>query len=123
MQAINHNHLDILKLLIEKNANIEAIDTDVYYMLFISHGWTPLILASREGNGEIVKCLLNSGANIETRDDERMNQNSFEINGRNPLFFAILRGYIDIVKYLVAKGANIEAKMNNWIIFHIIFMV
>ena len=45
-----------MKLLVDKNANIEAKS---------KYGETPLIYALRNGHNEVVKLLLDKNANIE----------------------------------------------------------
>ena len=53
--------------------------------------------ASLCGNTEIVKYLVEKGANIETENED----------GNTPLFIACEKNNNDIVKYLIEKGANI----------------
>jgi ankyrin repeat protein len=57
----------------------------------------PLRSASKHGYLEIVKYLVENGANIHAKDDEALTLASY--NGR-----------LNVVKYLIEKGANIHAK-------------
>lgn len=63
-------------------------------------GQTLLLLASSYGKFDIVKFLLESGADIEAKDKM----------GRTPLITAAReRGGIDVIKLLVEKGATVNA--------------
>ncbi|KAL7956687.1 ankyrin repeat-containing domain protein [Trichoderma compactum] len=80
---------DMVKLLLDQGANIEAKDDD---------GDTPLISAIRIGNGNagVVKLLLDRGADVEVEDEY----------GNTPLQFAKRQGYEDVVKLLLDRGAG-----------------
>jgi len=51
---------------------------------------------SRRGNLEIVKCLVENGANVNAGDDYA-------------LYEAASCGHLEVVKYLVSKGSNIRS--------------
>ena len=57
--AAFHGHLDVVKLLYEKGANVNHKDDDEF---------TPLILASYEGHVKMVKWLLRNGADASNTD-------------------------------------------------------
>ena len=57
---------------------------------------TPLHCASQIGDLEIVKHLLERGANIEAQDQD----------GVTPLHCASYIGHLEIVKHLLERGAN-----------------
>ena len=65
-----------------------------------AHGHTPLMQAALDGNTEIVRELLNRGADINQRDD----------NGRTALMFAVINGHYDTMKVLLEYGADVNAK-------------
>ena len=56
-----------------------------------------LDIAASEGHLEIVKYLVNKGANIHAGDDYAVR-------------VASRRGHLEIVKYLIKKGADIHAR-------------
>ncbi len=62
--------------------------------------WSPLNLAAWNGNEQVVKLLLDRGADV----------NSTEDYGCTPLHRAAMMGHLSIVKMLVEYGADINAK-------------
>jgi ankyrin repeat protein len=58
------------------------------------------LLAAEKGHKEVVKLLLNKGANVNAQ-------------GRhfsNSLYAALYKGYEQVVKLLLNKGANVNAQ-------------
>ena len=91
-EAALYNHLEIVKYLVEQNANLEGRNL-----------WslnTPLLIAVAQKDMPIVKFLIEKKANLEA-------EKKF---GRTPLHFACWTFHTEMVKYLVECGANIEAK-------------
>ncbi len=78
---------EMLKLLLEKGADIKARDKT---------GATALILAAGEGNDHAVKLLLKKGADADARDNE----------GLTALMRASKKGHKWIAKFLKAHGAK-----------------
>src|SRR5947199_339475 len=77
--AAENGHVDVVKLLLNANANIEAAD---------KKGPMPLISwAAKKGHVEVVKLLLNANANIEAEDNK----------GRTPLNWAAENEHVDVV--------------------------
>lgn len=122
-KAIKKNDLEKVKFLTENNKGILEEETpfgtwlevsadlnqielvrfflecgiDVNKSCGISEGG-PIKSASFEGNLDIVKLLLDSGAKFDVSTAER-----------NPLFAAIYNDHFDVVKFLVEKGIDIKA--------------
>ncbi|KAM3510890.1 hypothetical protein MY11210_005493 [Beauveria gryllotalpidicola] len=84
----------IVKMLLEKGANIDAKDND---------GRTALSYVAEKGHEAIVKLLLEKGANIDAKDND----------GRTALSYVAEKGHEAIVKLLLEKGANIDVKDND----------
>jgi len=63
-------------------------------------GWNPLLYAATGGKDEVVKMLLDLGANINAVSD----------NGTTPLMMAVRGGHKSTVKLLLARGANPNMK-------------
>lgn len=82
-----NGHMDIIKILIDAGADINSI---------CIYGSTPLYLASRNGNLDIVKLLISKGA-----IHKACNDNDY------PIDRAAEYGHLDIVKLLINAGARI----------------
>jgi hypothetical protein len=96
--AIERGHLDIVKLLIEKGAQVDEAR--------IGDSVTPLLIAAGHGHLEIVKLLIEKGAQV--------NQARIS-DGGLPLFFAAQNGHAEVVELLIQKGAEIDVKCSTTI--------
>ncbi len=67
--------------------------------------FTPLMMASEEGELDILQALLAKGANVNARTTED--------DGTTPLIFASEEGHADVVQVLLARGANVNAKKKD----------
>lgn len=107
--AAYNGYLAIVRLLLERGANINARDRDEM---------TPLIWAVYNGYLAVVKLLLDRGANIEAQDN----------HGMTALLWAVHKGRLEFVKLLLERGAkigrllsqkrNMSANIRNAIIKH-----
>jgi ankyrin repeat protein len=82
-----------------QSSNIDDFDLPIN-LLGIDIHWEKdyaLIYASENGHLNVVKFLVDKGANIHTQEEK-------------PLILACQDGYIDVVKFLVDKGANIHSR-------------
>lgn len=66
-------------------------------------GFTLLIRACAEGNLDLIKSLIEQGADIEAKNND----------GRTALMWACENGAIEVVSFLIRKGANINEKDNQ----------
>ncbi len=66
-------------------------------------GRTALMVAARYGELEIVRFLINNGADVNYEDND----------GWTALKFAAGEGKLEIVKFLINNGADVNAKDNN----------
>lgn len=94
MIFIENNNLDGIKLLLEKNCNIEHKNLA---------GQTALLLAVELGYVNIVKILIKHGANVNVLDE----------TGFSPLFIAISLKNEKIIKLLIESGANVNQITND----------
>ena len=63
-------------------------------------GENSLILATKNGHIEIVRFLIESSVDIESRTKDRS----------TPLILAVEAGHAKMVELLISKGADLEAK-------------
>ena len=87
--SIKINNLGLLQYLIENN--------------FISKD-DALIYASSKGHLEVVKYLVDHGANVNAQDDYALRS-------------AARNGHLDVIKYLVGHGANVNAQDDGALIW------
>jgi len=99
MKAAGNGHTDVVKLLIDNGAYVNA--EGIY-------GWTALHALAWNGRNnkakEIAGLLLTNGANVNAKTD----------SGETPLMLASADGYKDIVeRLLLAKGVDVDVENNN----------
>ena len=92
--AAANGHFDVVRLLIEQNAEVDGRT---------SSNSTPLRAAAFDGHLDIVRCLVENGADVNARN----NLNS------TPLMVTCYKGQLDVASYLVKHGANINLHDNN----------
>ncbi|MCG8340467.1 MAG: ankyrin repeat domain-containing protein [Cytophagales bacterium] len=91
---------DILKVkeMIRKGAKVDSTD---------DNGATPLHWAAFNGHLEVVRLLIDKGADKEAKHI-----------GQTSLHWAVIRNHLEVVRLLIDKGANIEAKYEGWTPLH-----
>src|SRR5271157_5325709 len=68
------------------------------------YGFTPLVSAAVSGNIEVVRALIERGADV----------NGCDTQGDFPLYAAVIGDHAEVVELLIAKGANVnQAKAAN----------
>jgi len=92
--AAQNNHMEIVKMLLEKGANFEVKCHSRSWCL----GKDTLIYAANFGNLDIIKLLLAKGANINVQDKV----------GNSPLMMAARNGYETVTQFLLDNGANVN---------------
>ena len=97
--ASHSDFLQIVQYLIE----LQHFDVDIKN----KNEQTPLHYACMNGRLTVVKYLIAHGANIEAKDNAKIN------SGSTPLHIASYYGKIEVVKYLLSIGANKDAKTNS----------
>jgi hypothetical protein len=89
--AAGRNNAASTRLLIDANADLEARD---------KMGWTPLNLASQEGNLDCVQVLIESEADVKTADDDDW----------TPAHISALKGLSKCLSLLIDANADLEAR-------------
>lgn len=98
-------NVDIVMLLLQHNADLDAVTKDMY---------TPLHIAAKEGQDEVAAVLLEHGAN-NTAATKR---------GFTPLHLAAKYGNIKVARLLIQKDAPVDAQgkvRDEEIIFYLFF--
>lgn len=95
--AVFGQYKDIIKLLIDNGADVNARSADDIYSVM------PIHCAAAVGNVEIIILLLDNGADI----------NSISALKFTPLHFAVLRNRPAAVKILLERGANADLTDEN----------
>ncbi len=91
MKATVTWRLEVMKLLIERGADLELTDPE---------GFTALIWAARDAYGktDALKVLINAGANIQAKTNRN----------ETALMWAAFDCFPDMVDYLIEKGASVS---------------
>jgi len=92
--AAQKGDVELAKVLLYASANVRATTR--------IGGYTPLLIASRNGDAAMIDTLLTGGADA----------NNATTNGTTALMLASAAGKVDAVKLLLAKGADVNAKEN-----------
>ncbi|KAI9763767.1 MAG: hypothetical protein M1840_009092 [Geoglossum simile] len=92
--AAKRGHEAVVKLLLERGAELESKDSGDSYSL------TPLSWAAVIRHEAVVKLLLERGAELESKDS----------HGRTPLSWAAEEGHEAVVKLLLERGAELGFK-------------
>ena len=95
LQAASFNNIDVAKFLIEKKANVDALDDENTNILGI---------VSNIGYTEMAEILIKAGASLNIEDDQK----------NRPLDYAVEKENIDIVKLLVKNGADLNYTNHNY---------
>lgn len=91
---------DVVKYLIEKGAKVNVRNR---------YGVSPLLLCSEAGNEELVKMLVNAGADINMSPSGELAIEHI-LAGQTPLYGAAKKGHLNICKFLIDHGSNIDAE-------------
>ena len=131
--AAKNGHLDMIRFLLEKGADLAAADKHGWSVLqyavrystprtvetlidlgaALGHverkGWTCLHLAARNGQADIARLLLERGANVDQTQDQ----------GWNALHLAVRYGQPDTISTLLEYGIDINAANRGWTALHL----
>ena len=93
--AANGDPVELNNVLIQNKPNINTIAND--------QGWTALIISASKGKFDLMKILINYGANV----------NASLKNGNSSLHFAVQKENFDMVKLLVDNNAIVDIQRND----------
>ncbi len=101
--AVRQGHVDAVDYLLKHDAKIDLANR---------HGETPLLVAASAGNLEMVKRLLDNGADPNSvEQDNRRNRLALAKHamGRDSvLILAVQKGHLDISQALIKAGADVD---------------
>uniref|UniRef100_A0A8C9W5F2 Euchromatic histone-lysine N-methyltransferase 2 n=1 Tax=Scleropages formosus TaxID=113540 RepID=A0A8C9W5F2_SCLFO len=152
LEAIVNNHIDVVRYLIQSGACEDDGSTGLHHAAKLgnleivnlllgtgqvdinaqdSGGWTPIIWAAEHRHINVIRALLNRGADVTLKDKE-MNVclhwasfagsveiaelllnagcplSSVNVHGDTPLHIASREGYLDCVTLFLSRGADID---------------
>jgi len=95
LKAIGKEDLELVTRLVEGGADVNWIagEADVKWL-----GDPPLCCAARLRNVDILRYLIEKGANVNLAD----------IGGNTPLYGAVVSGRVENARFLIQKGANTD---------------
>jgi ankyrin repeat protein len=93
---VEKGDLPTLKDLLRNGTNVNAKD-------FAQYGGTPLMLASKTGNMDIVNELIKHGAKINDKN----------IEGFSPIIIASENGQLKVANELIRNGADLKEATND----------
>ena len=112
--AARKGHLEIVKLLLENGADVSHQNNEGYTALIwaanigelevVRINDTEWIYAARKGDLEIVKLLVEHGADVS---------HATKYTGFTGLIWAAFNGHLEIAKLLVENGADVSHANNN----------
>ncbi|KAI5815999.1 hypothetical protein BZA77DRAFT_344514 [Pyronema omphalodes] len=108
-RAIERGNEDIVRLLIENDADIEKKSLRADIKTRDIHGWSSLRHAGGYGHTEVARLLLEQGADIDDKDND----------GRTLLSLAAGTGNKELMRLLLEGGADTGARDNDgWSSLH-----
>ncbi|CAL8100802.1 unnamed protein product [Calicophoron daubneyi] len=96
MEATSNGHIDVARCLIKHGADINTHSTEFKE--------SALTLASYKGHTEMVRFLLEAGADHEHRTDEM----------HTALMEAAMEGHVEVARLLLAHGANVNIPQDSF---------
>jgi len=102
-------NLNCVKVLLSFKADIESR----YYPESFHEGYTPLLMAAARGHVDVVRCLLENGADVNARANRDF----------TPLMMAITNNRVNVAIFLIEHGAdvNIQGKDGKTALHYAVF--
>jgi ankyrin repeat protein len=112
--AAVEGHADVVDYLIGRGANFKTR---------LGSGFTPFLLAAREGKREVLEVLLRAG--VDVNEYTEIPPKSARVPGgprpgTTALHLAVTAGHFELAAWLLDQGANPNADLNGWTALHAI---
>lgn len=92
--ACKHGHLNVVKLLVEKGADVHQKN---------NNGWTTLQQTCLKGDLTMLQYLISKGASVNDKAND----------GTCPVYIAVQNGFVSILEMLILHGADITEESNG----------
>lgn len=102
-------YINIVKLLIKFGAEVNLVSSNFYTY----SGYTPLLLASKNGYSKILIELINAGADVNFKDKENKNALILSIEEASHSNDKINFDYMETIKILIKNMEDINEKDKN----------
>jgi len=93
------DRVDVVKFLIRKGAQVNVQNR---------YGVSPLLLCAESGNFELVKALVDAGADVNISPKGQLAEENL-LAGQTPLLGAAKKGHLEICEYLIKNGCDVNA--------------
>ncbi len=110
-QAFNNSRFNEVELKVLLRKVLYLIANEANINIPSDYGYTALMIFSKFGYQDIVKFLIEAGADVNAKTNSIRAPGV--IGSNNSLIYAIQAGYQDIIKLLLDQGADVNAK-NDW---------
>jgi len=102
VSAIANDRVALLKQMLDQHIHNKS-QSQTFLRIVASNGKSALMVASKEGDLDLAKRIVELGANV----------NELTQTGGTPLMFAVLGNHVALAQWLHQAGANINAKGSN----------
>lgn len=112
--AAAEGHAPVVELLISKGADFRAR---------LGSGYTPFLIAAREGKRDVMAALLRAGVDVNEVTEfppKAARVTGAPRQGTSALHLAVTAGHFELAAWLLDQGANPNADLNGWTALHAI---
>jgi len=112
--AAAEGHADVVRYLIQQKAD---------FRLRLGSGYTPFLIAAREGKRQVLQVLLEAGVDVNEITEippKAARVTGAPRPGTTALHLATTNGHFEVAAWLLDQGANPNADLNGWTALHAI---